>query len=190
MIAFDRTKYGAAFERWIPEDLYRSLGPGKLDCAIEAELDQLSTDALFSPKTIADDDMARLCLAAVWLAHDGLDPCHAICQDVHNNSGSYWHGIMHRREGDFSNAKYWFRRAAGHPAGAGILDAVRRIPVVDDPRAVRLASDAEWDPLQFVDLCQTSVREAGSELECFCRRVQQAEWQILFDHCYRAAVAG
>jgi glycosyltransferase involved in cell wall biosynthesis len=37
-------------------------------------------------------------------------------------SGSFWHAIMHRREGDFSNAKYWFRHVGHHP----VLEAIGR----------------------------------------------------------------
>ena len=53
--------------------------------------------------------MAACCLAGVWLLHDYLDESHTISQRIDTPSGSFWHGIMHRREGDFSNAKYWFR---------------------------------------------------------------------------------
>ena len=51
--------------------------------------------------------------AGIWLYVDDLERSHGISQNLHTAEGSYWHGIMHRREGDFSNAKYWFRQAGG-----------------------------------------------------------------------------
>ena len=56
-----------------------------------------------------DADMAACCVAGVWLLHDYLDESHRISQGIDTPSGSFWHGILHRREGDYSNAKYWFR---------------------------------------------------------------------------------
>ena len=53
--------------------------------------------------------------AGLWLYVDDLDRSHTVSQSVEDTTGSYWHGIMHRREGDFSNSHYWMRRAAGHP---------------------------------------------------------------------------
>jgi hypothetical protein len=49
--------------------------------------------------------------AGLWLYVDELDRSHAISQNLHSSLGAAWHGVMHRREGDFANAKYWFRRA-------------------------------------------------------------------------------
>ena len=34
-----------------------------------------------------------------------------LIQEAKGDLGSYWHGMLHRREGDFDNARYWFRRA-------------------------------------------------------------------------------
>ena len=53
--------------------------------------------------------------AALWLIAGELDRSHKISQKFETPDGSYWHGIMHRREGDFWNAKYWFRHAGQHP---------------------------------------------------------------------------
>jgi hypothetical protein len=39
----------------------------------------------------------------------------------------------------------------------------------------------------MVDACQTALR-SGGDAEQFCRRVQQAEWDLLFDYCYRRAL--
>lgn len=56
--------------------------------------------------------------AGLWLYVDELDRSHSLSQDLKNSTGSYWHGIMHRREGDFSNSHYWFHRTGKHPAMA------------------------------------------------------------------------
>ena len=48
---------------------------------------------------------------------DALPQAHAIFQEEHGFLGSYCHGMMHRREGDFWNANYWFRSAGKPPAG-------------------------------------------------------------------------
>ena len=62
---------------------------------------------------------AEAMLAGLWLWNDGLEECHRIVQNSPEGDAgrtySFWHAIMHRREGDFSNSKYWYRRAAGHP---------------------------------------------------------------------------
>jgi hypothetical protein len=44
-----------------------------------------------------------------------------------------------------------------------------------------------WDPFAFVDLCASCVR-GGSGGEALVRRIQQREWELLFDDCYRRAI--
>ena len=44
-----------------------------------------------------------------------------------------------------------------------------------------------WEPFAFVDLCQAAERGGGTVRE-LCLDVQQAEWELLFDYCYRAAI--
>lgn len=56
-------------------------------------------------------------IAALWLYVDELDKSHVVSQAIDTPTGSYWHGIMHRREGDFDNSHYWFDRVGKqHPA--------------------------------------------------------------------------
>src|SRR5438270_7443644 len=90
-------------------------------------------------KTSALTDRPELA-AGLWLYCDDLDRCHAICQDLPDPIGAFWHGIMHRREGDFSNSHYWVRRAESHPMlnehpeldPHGLVDAVSRAVGRDD----------------------------------------------------------
>ncbi|MBT3911819.1 MAG: hypothetical protein HOF22_01330, partial [Verrucomicrobia bacterium] len=60
-------------------------------------------------------ESADLAKAAALLWHDHLDESHTVSQDIGSADGSFLHGIMHRREPDYPNAKYWFRRVGDHP---------------------------------------------------------------------------
>lgn len=106
-------------------------------------------------------------LAAIWLVAGDLDASHTISQSIDDADGSFWHGIMHRREGDYGNAKYWFRRVGKHP----VLD--------------QLAQGAYGDPYAFVDAVQRSVnrKETAGNLSA----LQWDEWQSLFLHCLDAS---
>ena len=132
--------------------------------------------------------MAACCVSGVWLLYDCLDESHRISQDIETASGSFWHAIMHRREGDFWNAKYWFRRVGRHP----VFEAIgRRVAELAAERgqeqiAKKLIASGAWDPFGFVDLCEAAV-SGQSEAAELCLDIQQAEWEALFDHCYRAA---
>lgn len=51
-------------------------------------------------------------LKALWLAARGdWDGAHAIAQDVDSPDGAWVHAHLHRKEGDASNAAYWYRVA-------------------------------------------------------------------------------
>jgi hypothetical protein len=56
----------------------------------------------------------RLLEGFLLYALDDIHAAHSIFQEEDSFFGSYGHGMMHRREGDFWNANYWFRRA-GNP---------------------------------------------------------------------------
>lgn len=51
-------------------------------------------------------------LKALW--YDGKEDwegAHNIAQDIHDRNGSWIHAYLHRKEGDISNARYWYNMA-------------------------------------------------------------------------------
>lgn len=228
---FNPSFYGPVFAPLLAGDRCRALDAGTPDRSIHAALAGATLEAAFAHARIVEPDMARACLAAVWLLHDELDESHVISQSIDAPTGSFWHGVMHRREGDFANAKYWFARIGRHEAlpliGARIqeLASTRRVgarthlpgsnpsaappiemdslkvgakaPTLRDaepdeslqPFLHRIAPAGVYDPRAMTDACQTALRTGANEAHRnFCQRAQQAEWEALFDYCYRQAI--
>jgi hypothetical protein len=140
---------------------------------------------------VRDAQPAEALLAGLWLWRDCLDESHAISQGIASPTGSFWHAIMHRREGDFSNAKYWYARCRSHPAlvetGRRVAQLSPDLPGRGDAGLERLLAGGGWEPDAFVDLVARAHRAAGSPLAEAAVRIQRAEWAALFDHCAAGA---
>lgn len=131
---------------------------------------------------------AKAMLAGLWLWHDFLDESHAISQSLDNSTGSSWHAIMHRREGDFSNAKYWYARCASHPALQTLTVQASSYlnPFPADKSLLKITMNG-WSGPAFVDLVETVHRKPDDPRRKAAVALQQLEWRVLFDHCTRAA---
>ena len=75
--------------------------------------------------SIENDDpppgLAPLLIALWHDARGDWDAAHDVAQDVPDADGGAWvHAYLHRKEGDASNAGYWYRRA-GKPVARGSL---------------------------------------------------------------------
>ncbi len=170
MTSFDLNSYGSIFGPLLAAAPVCSLGPGKPNRAKESELRAKSVDSAFTPNSIVDQAAAEACLAGIWLMHNFLDESHTISQSIETPSGNYWHAIMHRREGDYSNAKYWFRRVGSHPIYSSLADRAQTYAAVERDKFVRDAIDSNpWDPNRFVDLCAATADDRP-EIEGFCCR--------------------
>ena len=171
---FNPKIYGPIVAGLVAEPRLASLGPGTPEPEVHVELRRFDPKTDFGKPT-SDGDAGRACLAGLWLYFDYLDESHTVSQDIATPEGSYWHAIMHRREPDAGNSKYWWRMVGSHPVIAQL--------VIETPSI----GYNYTSPQDFVDFCE-QVRGKGSSEEKLAQEVQLLEWQLLFDHCYRKAV--
>ena len=133
----------------------------------------LDADILAAAERLIETIDSPLLRAGLWLYVDELDRSHQISQGVHTKEGSLWHAIMHRREGDFWNSKYWLRQAGD----------------------VSILTAATGDPFEFVDRVERApsrpsvsnvadAERSEDSVEALVK-LQRREWLALFEHCAR-----
>lgn len=133
--------------------------------------------------------------AGLFLFSDLFDESHACSQSIEGegryHTGDYWHAILHRREPDYGNSKYWFRRVGSHPIFFELAKTIERSrPETPDGESItrarsRVVVNDAWDPYAFVDVC--AAAEADRPLKNWCERVQYEEMLLLLQHSYREA---
>ena len=149
--------------------------------ASEAELSRKLTEYFASAKIPSHAQTLLRSAALLW--HDHLDASHTISQGIETRDGSWLHGIMHRREPDYGNAKYWFRRVGQHEAFPNLAEHVSRILQSDDCEfADRLIDNGEWRPFAFVDECERAEQGEDAALTSLLRQIQAAEFDVLTEH--------
>lgn len=140
--------------------------------------------------------------SGLYLWNDSLHASHELSQDLHTATGSYLHGIMHRMEPDYSNAKYWFRQVGDHP----VYDELKRwLAATSDEtkkqwEAACPAAQAKefnlwltkgaWDPYIFVDLVSGALRGSADRWIPVLQRLQKVEIMLLLQYSYQQDTGG
>jgi hypothetical protein len=166
--------------------------PGNNSKWLAAHLRGLQLNRLLKNDSAFDTEVTAL-HAGLWQLHDFLDESHSHSQSVEgegSGNGDYWHGIMHRREPDYSNGKYWFRRVGSHACYDNLAEVASRIIAssgVSDPHVLsqRLGVTTAWDASSFIDVCESVAREGDATLTSIAERIQWAEMLTLLVHCYQ-----
>lgn len=168
----------------------------------DVELEQ-KIEALKDIADKASDTRLITLLSALHLRNDSVDIAHTYAQKVeHESTGAYWHGIIHRMEGDYSNAKYWFMRTGEHP----VMNVVRQRTAAwlkseadlagvgsSHTREIlqRFEVEGAWDAGTFVDLVaaqESAVTEGTEVTRHILEQIQHIEITELFNATMQAAM--
>jgi hypothetical protein len=159
-----------------------ALGPGPREgVQPEAALRRQVQSALRESRL--NSERQQLVTALVLLWHDHLEPAHLIAQNITGSNGSFVHAIMHRREADYGNAKYWFARVGDHPAMPLIAERVKALLVaqpLSDSHS-KLVRNGNWDAVAFVDLCDEAARKTGVSSKVLME-IQKIETEVLLEY--------
>lgn len=172
-------KYSEFIDRILrTSDLLKKLTPSEpLSWNLPGEISKADDATLLGGKEVKKAGLVR---GGLLYAVDALDAAHAFFQDDPSDLASYWHGMMHRREGDFDNARYWFRRAGRLPIFAALHGAACEY-------SATMARQDNWDAYLLTGLCE-QVKFGDPDLAPECVKLQTVEFEGLFDYSWRQAV--
>ena len=152
-----------------------SLGPNKRPDILPLDQCQQSIEKALVSSTIPEYSHPLIhSTALLW--HDHLDASHSISQDIQSSDGSFLHGIMHRREPDYPNAKYWFTRTGSNEAFPAIQ--ARAEEVLKESSLAHLCS-GDWDPFSMVDA--VSQASPGTPEYRTLQEIQRIEFEVLLE---------
>lgn len=173
------------------------------DEELNTAIAELAVEALVQDRAVgeAERSFGHAVKAGLHLWNENLNGSHEHAQQVGHGTGSYWHGIMHRMEGDYPNAKYWLNQTGDHPVFERLQSVKAAVLLQHEIEQIRtselrlclqqLALQSAWDPQLFVDAVQaavTSDREVKAER--MLRTLQKQELIFLLEYSYRNACGG
>ena len=176
------------------------------DEELDAALRGASQESLFPEKRLADPTMAAAALAGLHLWNDNFEAAHNLCQAITTPTGSYLHGLCHRREGhvgeglnsNLGNSRYWFRQVGEHPVypavyrtALNVLDAAGTGFRWATEAAGQLRSRGGWDPAVLSDW--VGQADAGTLSPPTIVHLEEIQWReiaLLVDWCEQRALEG
>ena len=131
---------------------------------------------------LKDGDSFQCLRSGLHLWNDDLDRAHRIAQEIGGAPAGHWHGIMHRREGDYGNSRYWFRKVGASPVFPDLLAAAQALAEAHagDSFVKWVADQKRWDPIAFIGACE----KLGENR--FLQELQVNEIELLLDACRRS----
>jgi len=154
-----------------PEGLAQ-LSPGEISARLDALADEWG----------CCHEQLVLLKAAALFWHDHLEASHEISQCIHSPEGSFLHGMMHRREPDWPNAKYWFHRVGDHPLYGLLADRLKGLEGGQELEEHPVIRNDKWDPIAFVDRIEEHFQNRPGALPpTQLMSIQQVEFETLIE---------
>ena len=137
--------------------------------------------AIFGGRALLPHAPAALARAGLFYFHNALDDSHKAAQELEGDTAAYWHGMVHRREADFDNARYWMRRAGEQPVFQEMQGRA-------SDGAPHMGRQSNWDPFLFINLCE-QYKYGETEYKKEIGHLQRVEFAVMFDYVWRLCVA-
>ena len=159
-----------------PEGLPVAIRPSRGSSAMLKALERYDWNSLGKGR---NGELLRA--GALWL-YGFLDESHSIAQGIDSAEGSYWHALMHRSEGDFSNSKYWYRRVGRHAIFPALLGAARQLEISSRSELAAVHELSDWDPFRLVDAMEQAARRE-TEDRILLQAIAREEYNLLMGYC-------
>jgi len=134
-------------------------------------------------------------IAALHLRNESLSLSHSYAQQIeHDMTGAYWHGIMHRMESDYSNARYWFWQASRHPVMQQVQQRVSewlqqhwrgQVNELRSNTILQSFQHGGWSSEQFIEVVKLSST-LDNEAKQLLTMIQAIEMDALFQYSLEA----
>jgi hypothetical protein len=131
----------------------------------------------------ADDPKTLLLQSAFYICFDCFEEAHNIAQDHEGPIGNWLHAILHRREPDGGNAKYWYARVklpdkVNQRIVEEALKLLKSVSLPElEPLQRKISKSGAWEPEDFVDLCDKfRQKDSGSLAYWTLAKIQEIEW--------------
>jgi hypothetical protein len=165
------------------EGLLRKLTPDDiLDREVWRPIRDADDATLAGGREIGDPKNFALARGGLLYALDDLEGAHRLFQDAPGDLGAYWHAMLHRREPDFENARYWFRRAGEMPFFSELHSRAAAF-------SADVAKQESWDPYLFTGQCE-QARYGDTEIVAELGALQLGEFEVVFDYTWRQSRIG
>jgi hypothetical protein len=138
---------------------------------------------LIAQTGLSSDSLAT---AMLWLRVGIIEPAHEIVQDGTMPLASYLHGVVHRLEADYWNAKYWFRQVQDRrllqSISIAMVERIEKEGLLDLAKDLNVVQASVFSPADFVTAHEQLNQHSNTEPEqtAAMERIAWLEWESLW----------
>ena len=137
---------------------------------------------------IADSGLPlnSLVTAMLWLRLGIIEPSHEIVQNGSTPLASYLHGVVHRLEGDYWNAKYWFRQVQDkqmlQSVSSTFIKGVEEEGLSEIAMSLKVMQGTTFSPIEFVSVHEHLYNQTNptSQHTEAMKQMAWIEWRSLW----------